>query len=333
MEAQKNPKDHLFDLFTNPWYQTLFSTFSSIISYTHEFYKQKEINPILFPITTGSISSPMGEGSDSLPLQIEIKGNKVFLADSMQFSLEVGTRLAEKGCYYIMPSFRGEEVDERHLNEFFHSEAEIRGSIDDVMQLVQEYVLFLVSNFFKNNQKELEKITNINHIANIVEYPSRYFNRIPYDKALKELNKVDKAINIDNYGNRIITKYGEKALIAKYGDFCWLTELPTKIVPFYQASEKSDFKIAKAADLLAGIGEVVGCGERCKSADELYRSLQYHNLPIDGYQWYYDMKKSFPLQTSGFGMGIERFILWLLNHDDIRDCMLLIRNHRQINFP
>ena len=41
MEAQKNPKDHLFDLFTNPWYQTLFSTFSSIISYTHEFYKQK----------------------------------------------------------------------------------------------------------------------------------------------------------------------------------------------------------------------------------------------------------------------------------------------------
>ncbi|MBQ9235743.1 MAG: asparaginase [Alphaproteobacteria bacterium] len=333
MKVQKSSKEHLHDLFTNPWYKVLFDTFSAIISYTHEFYKQKGLSPILFPITTGSISSPMGEGSDSLPVQIEIKGNKVFLADSMQFSLEVGTRLAEKGCYYIMPSFRGEEVDERHLNEFFHSEAEIRGNLDDVMQLVTEYILFLADNFLKNNQKELKMFTDTSHIAELVKYPTRHFSKITYAEALKMLSGIEKAINIDEYGNKIITKYGEKSLIAKYGEFCWLTELPAKIVPFYQASKEDDAQIAKAADLLAGIGEVVGCGERCEKADELYNSLQYHNIPIDGYQWYYDMKKLFPIQTAGFGMGIERFILWLLNHDDIRDCMLLIRNHRQINFP
>ncbi len=31
------------------------------------------------------------------------------------------------------------------------------------------------------------------------------------------------------------------------------------------------------------------------------------------------------MKTSGFGMGIERFILWLLNHNDIRDCQILPR--------
>ena len=115
--------------------------------------------------------------------------------------------------------------------------------------------------------------------------------------------------------------------------FCWLTELPTKIVPFYQASEKNDFETAKAADLLAGIGEVVGCGERCTSAQDLLKSLDFHKVSIDDYKWYYDMKNICPLQTAGFGMGIERFILWLYQHDDIRDCMLLVRDHKQLNFP
>ena len=39
------------------------------------------------------------------------------------------------------------------------------------------------------------------------------------------------------------------------------------------------------------------------------------------------------VQTSGFGMGIERFILWLLKHNDIRDCTLLLRDHKNVVFP
>jgi asparaginyl-tRNA synthetase len=45
----------------------------------------------------------------------------------------------------------------------------------------------------------------------------------------------------------------------------------------------------------------------------------------DPYRWYLDMKRTRPLHTSGFGMGVERFICWLAGHDDIRDCQILPR--------
>jgi asparaginyl-tRNA synthetase len=37
------------------------------------------------------------------------------------------------------------------------------------------------------------------------------------------------------------------------------------------------------------------------------------------------LRERYPLQTSGFGLGTERYICWLLGHDDVRDCQLLPR--------
>ncbi len=65
------------------------------------------------PITTGSISSPMGLGSDSIPVKIQLGGRDTYLADSMQFALEYGCRFFENGVWYIMPSFRGESEDKK----------------------------------------------------------------------------------------------------------------------------------------------------------------------------------------------------------------------------
>lgn len=45
------------------------------------------------------------------------------------------------------------------------------------------------------------------------------------------------------------------------------------------------------------------------------------------------MHENYPLQTSGFGLGVERFIAWVLDHDDIRDCTLLLRDHKQVILP
>lgn len=39
------------------------------------------------------------------------------------------------------------------------------------------------------------------------------------------------------------------------------------------------------------------------------------------------MKKEFPLKTSGFGMGVERFIAWMTNDYDIRDMPIVYRDN------
>ncbi len=62
----------------------------------------------------------------------------------MKFFLEYACCVNKNGCYYIAPSFRGEKADDRHLSQFFHSETEIIGNLDDVMNLIESYVRHLV---------------------------------------------------------------------------------------------------------------------------------------------------------------------------------------------
>lgn len=92
----------------------------------------------------------MGLGSDSLPVKISLFDVDTYLADSMQFHLEYILRLFPKsGVHYLMPTFRGEAVDHRHLSQFYHSECEIEGDLHDVMNLVDRYIKFLVSEILR----------------------------------------------------------------------------------------------------------------------------------------------------------------------------------------
>jgi aspartyl/asparaginyl-tRNA synthetase len=45
------------------------------------------------------------------------------------------------------------------------------------------------------------------------------------------------------------------------------------------------------------------------------------------------MKEEFPMLTSGFGMGVDRFLMWVLKHDDIRDMPLISRTDEPKSWP
>jgi len=328
----KNTSTYLKDILTNPWYQNLSSLTSEIIIATHDFYKIKGIKPFIFPVTTGSVSSPMGKGSDSIPIAIKIKGNTIFLADSMQFSLELATRLNNKGAYYIMPTFRGEDNDQRHLNEFIHSEVEISGTFDNILELAEEYIKFLLSSIYKNCKDTILSIVgSLDHIEKLL-LKKDHFYRISYADAVTKLKSKNEFLADIGTGYPVVTSLGEKELIRMYGDFVWLTYLPYSNVPFYQAQDENEAH-AKAADLLAGIGEILGCGQRVSTKLELEGSISFHNVNFHGYEWYAEMKEIAPLQTSGFGMGLERLILWLTKTEDIRNCCVLYRDHAVVFYP
>ena len=221
-----------------------------------------------------------------------------------------------------MPSFRGEKEDERHLSQFYHSEAEIPGTLDDVINLVEEYLKYLCVNILEEYEEKIVEIAgtteHIKRFINLKEVP-----RVTFNEAINILEDNEKYITHSEYGFRNITKTGEKALMQYFEGFVWLTNFDSMAVPFYQATI-NDGKIAKNADLLIGIGETVGAGERHETGDEVRKSLDMHQVK-EGYDWYIKMKDIYPLKTSGFGMGIERFILWLTKQDDIRDCQILPR--------
>lgn len=325
----KDQNNHYIMALKDEWYRQLIKLENLVTEETVKFYSMKGIITMHLPVTTGSISSPMGRGSDSLPVKVELCGVETYLADSMQFLLEYGCRLSKNGCYYIMPCFRGEEADERHLCQFYHSEVEIPGTLDTIMDLADEYIKYLANRIICRMGEQLRKtVGDISHIEKIANHKGN-FRKITFDKAEEILKKrYGKDINkyIEYYdGWRNITKRAEKALIEIFDGIVWITNYDELATPFYQKKDQKIKGTTKNADLLMGIGETIGCGERHQRYEQLLDALNKHEVLPNEYNWYIEMKKQFPMQTSGFGMGVERFLMWVLKGKDIRSMQICLR--------
>ena len=322
-EIWRHPGKHHLLALENPWYQLIARLQDVVTRVTVDFWAARNAQTIHLPLTTGSISSPMGLGSDSQPVKVELGGTPTYLADSMQFMLEYGCRLTGKDVYYIMPSFRGEDPDSSHLSQFFHSEAEIIGDLDAGMRVAEEYVVHLVNCILNEEADALARsgsdLTRLEELVN-----RKAFRRITFDEAA-ELLDGNGIRSEDSW--RTLTREGERALMDTLGEFTWVTHWDHLSVPFYQAFADEAGSRACNADLLFGVGEVVGLGERHETAEQVRRALDMHAVGHEPYEWYSEMRETRPLRTTGFGMGLERLFMWLLDHEDIRDMQLLPRAH------
>jgi asparaginyl-tRNA synthetase len=324
-KSWKNLSTHHQVALKNPWYRLLTHLQDEFNYATTVFYRKKGFRSVQLPITTGSISSPMGLGSDSLPVKVNIAGLDTYLADSMQFFLEYVCRINKEGSYYIAPSFRGEPVDNRHLSQFYHSEAEIIGTLDDVIKLCQEYLIFLSGHLLSSSEEGILSATqDIKHLKHFIKN-GRNIPRCSFDEAVDLLENNPKYIEKhDLYRN--INQKGEQELMKHFGGYVWLTNFDHLAVPFYQKyAIGTNHQKTINADLLMGVGEIIGSGERHLTGQEVKKALSLHKVKKISYDWYIKLKDEIPLQTSGFGLGVERFFLWVLKHDDIRDIQILPR--------
>ncbi len=331
-KSWSSPEDHLWAAINHPWYRAIQKIQSDLYRATNCYFESIGFDPVLMPVTTGAVSSPMGLGSDSLPVQVKLYSRDVFLADSMQFHLEYLLRHETPGVYYIMPTFRNENSSPRHLNEFHHSEAELRGSFEDVVRIILRYTRTLAQELLTRHGPAICAAAGTT--KHIEAYIAKGDNipRISYEEARRILEGQPDTIQSITQKAFTITAKGERWLMNYVCGPLLLTHPPHLTVPFYQAYSDDGYH-AQAADLLMGIGETVGCGERHVDAENLIRALQSHQISADMYAWYVNLKRRFPLRTSGFGMGIERFLLWILNHDDIRDIPLIPRIQEIVSTP
>lgn len=329
----RDDPDRYLAILGSSFYRTLTRLHDLVMSATVDFWRARDVRCLLLPVTTGAVSSPMGVGSDSTPMRVNMAGVETYLADSMQFMLEYGCRLSPAGCYYLMPSFRGEHSDETHLSQFFHSEAEIPGGLDDVMATVEEYVLHLCDRVLASDLRGDGLPNGEAHLKALVAAGTDAFTRICFEDAVSFLGEDGTLVSKRAPGVRSLTRAGEQALIDEFGDFVWLTEHDALSVPFYQRRSPGAVDKSANADLLFGIGEVVGAGERHPDGDSVLEALAVHQVPSEDYAWYVRMKSELPLRTSGFGLGIERFLMWVMRHKDIRDLQLLLRDNGRIFVP
>lgn len=338
--CQYNPKTHYLNLARNPYYYALI-IFRHHIKLISDFYFSNKIgakNIDLFMLTP-SISSPTGPGSNSEPIKIQFGKLETFLVDSSQFGFEplLLNNLEKAYCY--LPSMRGENPDARHLNQFFHCELEIVGTLNKLIPIIEGYIkilcegVLLMKNIINKISNDPQKTKDIlKRTVKIKNFPKLTFN-----EAVKILvkNGKGKYVNFTDHG-RDITYKGEIELmkILNINTPIWLINFDRDRAPFYQKPIPQNPNKAINADLLfppilkdSFGGEIVGSGQRQDSIKEIYESLKrQNNISSKPYEWYINLRKQPNYKTtSGFGLGIERFIAWSLGKKNIRDVILYPR--------
>ncbi|XP_068575170.1 uncharacterized protein [Cebidichthys violaceus] len=331
----QDPQSHSTLAIKSQWYRNLFQIQNTLFHSTVEYFHSScQYSYALTPLTTDTISSPMGLGSDSEPVSVNLLGQDIYLADSMQFVLEYFLRFQENllGTYYISPSFRGEDPDATHLNQFYHVECELLGDMDKAISTAEGYLAHLTKSMLKKHSHMiLNTARTLTHVKAMLSKldGKTPLPRVPLDQAIPMMPSADCLEWVQDgqpqFGRKL-TRKGERVLIEKYEGAVWLTEMDHLGVPFYQAYVEGTGRCkAKAADLLLGLGETVGLGERHSTPEMVKEALRHHAVPEQSYKWYIDMRQVKPLHTSGWGMGTERYLCWLLQHDDIRDIHIIPR--------
>jgi asparaginyl-tRNA synthetase len=273
------------------------------------------------------------EGTSTL-FPVDYFGEEAFLTQSGQLYIE-STALALGKVYSFGPTFRAEKSKtRRHLTEFWMIEPEVAYcDLDGLLELAENFLSHIVQSVLKNRRPELEAIGRDITKLEAIQAP---FPRLSYDKAAEMLNQAHKDGILENpfeYGNDFGSP-DETWLSNQFDRPVMVHRYPADVKAFYMQPDPENPKYAMCVDVLApeGYGEIIGGSQRVDSYDLLKSRIEAHNLPMDAFQWYLDLRRYGSVPHSGFGMGIERAVAWICGLDHVRETIPFARTLNRI-FP
>ncbi len=295
---------------------------AEIIKAARDFFDERG-----FTLTDPPILTPAAcEGTTTL-FEVDYFDDQAYLTQSGQLYIEA-TAMALGKVYSFGPTFRAEKSKtRRHLTEFWMVEPEVAyAQLDDIMELAENFISFIVQRCLKNRRAELETIgRDISKLEKVVAP----FPRLSYDDAVKMLQEGHAKGALENkfewggdFGSPdetyISSQFDKPVMIHRY---------PTAIKAFYMEPDPQSPKHALCVDVLApeGYGEIIGGSQRMGSYDALRKRIQEHGLPEEAFKWYLDLRKFGGVPHGGFGMGIERAVAWICSLEHVRETIPFAR--------
>ncbi len=240
---------------------------------------------------------------------------KAYLSQSGQLYLEAA--IASLGRVYDFgPVFRAEKSKtRRHLTEFWMMDAEAAFvQHEENLKIQEDLISYMVGRVLEENKLELEILERDIEPLQKVKPP---FYRLTHAEAVRKLRELGSDIGEkDDLGGddeTILTKqYDKPIFVEKY---------PAEVKAFYMKRDPENPELALCADLLApeGYGEIIGGSEREDDYDTLVARIKEHNLPLEAFDWYLDLRKYGSVPHSGFGFGLERIVAWVCGLKHVRE--------------
>jgi asparaginyl-tRNA synthetase len=275
-----------------------------------QFFDQHGFHLVDPPILTPSSC----EGTTNL-FHTKYFDQDAYLTQSGQLYLEAAA-MALGRVYSFGPTFRAEKSKtRRHLIEFWMIEPEMAFvEHEESLDIQEAFVTHVVQSVLEHCPKELAVLErDISKLENI----TGTFPRITYDEAVDFLQK--KGFEI-KWGEDFGAPH-ETAIAESYDKPVFITHYPTELKSFYMKPDPKRPEVVLCADMIApeGYGEIIGGSQRIDDPKLMQERFKEHDLPLEGYQWYLDIRKYGSVPHSGFGLGLERTVAWICGLEHVRE--------------
>jgi asparaginyl-tRNA synthetase len=264
-------------------------------------------------------------------------GKPAYLTVSGQLEGEIFA-LALGNIYTFGPTFRAENSNTpRHLAEFWMIEPEMAFcDLAGDMQLAEEFLKYVIRYVLDHCQDDLEffnqriddsVLKTLEHVA------TSAFEHITYTEAVAILEKAGRTWEFPvSWGADLQSEHERYLTEEKFGRPVIVTDYPKQIKAFYMR-ENDDGKTVRAMDVLAPrIGEIIGGSQREERLDRLKERIREHHLDEASYWWYLELRKYGSAPHAGFGLGLERMLMYVTGMKNIRDVVPFARTPGSADF-
>lgn len=325
----------------------------SIVAYAiHKFFQERGFVYVNTPIITGSDAEGAGEmfrvtTLDFNKIPRDNTGQVDFSADffGRETNLTVSGQLnAESYClafnkvYTFGPTFRAENSNTaRHAAEFWMVEPEIAfADLKDDMDLAEGMLKYVIDYVLKEAPEEMNFFnefidkTLLERLQNVLQSE---FGHITYTQAVAILGEANEQFEYPvAWGQDLQTEHERYLTEKHFQKPVFVTDYPKEIKAFYMRLN-DDHKTVAAMDLLVpGVGEIIGGSQREERLDRLAQRMEESGLNQEEYWWYLDLRKYGGVKHAGFGLGLERLIMYLTGMTNIRDVISFPRTPGHAEF-
>lgn len=308
----------------------------------------------MFQVTTLDLNNPPRNEDKSINFKEDFFARATNLTVSGQLEGETGA-LALGKIYTFGPTFRAENSNTpRHLAEFwmiepemaFHDLQDNMDLAEDFLKYIIKYVLenctddiaFLDKRFAEENNSKPQTERSEMGLKERLEFVlANPFERLTYTEAITILLQsnhykkgkfqypVSWGMDLQSEHERyLVEKHFKKPVI--------LTDYPKEIKAFYMKLNE-DGKTVRAMDVLfPGVGEIIGGSQREDDLDKLVGRMKDYHIEPEEMWWYLDTRRFGSAPHSGFGLGLERMIMFLTGMTNIRDVVPFPRTPKNAEF-
>ncbi len=308
----------------------------------HEFFQNQGFVYVHTPIITSNDAEGAGEVFTVTTrtdgnYEKDFFGKHAHLTVSGQLHGEAYA-LAFRDIYTFGPTFRAENSNTpRHASEFWMIEPEIAfADLEDNMDLIEDLVKYCIEYVLENCPEEMKFFnqhmdnTLLERLKLVVDSE---FERMTYTRAIEILKEatvdfefpVKWGMDLQSEHERYISEQVVQGPV-------FLTDYPKDIKAFYMRLNDDQETVAACDLLIPVIGELVGGSQREERLDYLIKRMEEMDVNQESLEWYLDLRRFGGCPHAGFGIGFERFLMYITAMSNIRDVLSFPRTPRHIEY-